>query len=108
MIRNPLIGALVGLALGFATGLVPGVDRGPWLWAPAMALFGAVMGRLGAWVLRQSGDVPKMRTSVLLSGPVFACLLCLAIDEPFAPPVAASLLLGLALGWTIRAPRPHI
>ena len=102
--RNVLIGGVLGLALGCAVGLAPGVDHGPWLWAPAMAAFGAVMGRLGGWVLRQSGDVAKMRTSVLLSGPVLVLLLCLAVDEPFAPPVLGSVLLGGALGWTTRVP----
>ncbi len=116
MLRNITLGALLGVLLGAGASILPGLLAGvaatplPGLrlgivfWTATMAAIGGFLGWMGGWILLQSGDAPKMRVSLPLTGPVLATFACLLTGERFLLPVVSSLVLGWTVGRLVRRP----
>ena len=102
MLRILLPSVALGALLGAGVGLLPRPELGPMVWAVVLALIGAFLVLSGRWILHQSGDVPKVRAALPLSGAVLASLFCVATGEGFLEPVLACLVLGSVISRMLR------
>lgn len=93
-----LLGALLGLAAGVAASSIGDLRLGAAFWGPVLMVVGGTQGWIGWWILRQSGDVPKMKAAVPLTGPVLVSVACVFTGVGFTLPVVGTLLVGLLLG----------
>jgi len=95
-----LLGGILGLLAGALVGSLPQQRLGLPFWIPVLLATGLFQAWGAAWILRQSSDVPKMRTAVPLTGPVFASIACVLSGEPFLAPVVAATGIGLVIAWS--------
>jgi len=93
-----LLGLVFGLVAGLGAVTLGDLRFGAPFWGPVLMGVGGAQGWIGGWILKQSGDVPKMRAAVPLTGPVLASVACVFTGVGFTLPVAGSLLVGVALG----------
>jgi hypothetical protein len=88
------LGVALGLAAGSWVGATIEGHRDPRWWWIAQATIGGFQAWGATWILQQSGDLKKMWTAILLTGPVLASLVCIFFGEPFARPVLAATAVG--------------